>query len=77
MKSKYPDDITKISANKLFFLLCDHKMQIFIQQLKQHDHGDVADYDRLCARIISNVFTFVSEYYGIRGDGDMDETEFD
>lgn len=75
MKSKYPDDIVKVVGNKLFFIICERKMQMFAKQLKVHDHVDLADYDRLCTKIISNVLTFVNEYYVIRGDGD--ENEFD
>ncbi len=35
-------------------------MQTFVQQLKIHDHVDLTDYDRLCMKIVSNVFTFMS-----------------
>lgn len=50
-------------------------MQIFVQQLKNHDHVDIQNYDKLCWRVISNVFTFMNEYFVIKGDGD--DGEFD
>lgn len=75
VKSKYPDDIVRSVGNKLFFLICDKKMQIFVDQLKDYDQNDVESYDKLCWRIISNVFTFINEYYVIKGDDE--ETGFD
>lgn len=60
VKSKYPDEIVKMVGNKVFFIICDKKMQKFVQILKNHDHVDISDYDKLCERIISNVFTFMN-----------------
>lgn len=50
-------------------------MQIFVDQLKDYDQNDRESYDKLCWRIISNVFTFINEYYVIKGDDE--ETGFD
>jgi hypothetical protein len=69
VKSKYPDEVVKTVGNKVFFMICEKKMHMFVQQLKDYEHhGNTEGYDKLCWRIISNVFTFMNEYYVIKGD---------
>jgi hypothetical protein len=70
VKSKYPDDVVKAVGNKVFFMICEKKMHLFVQQLKVYEHANTKGYDKLCLRIISNVFTFMNEYYVIKGDDD-------
>jgi hypothetical protein len=43
---------------------------MFVQKLKNYDHVNTEGYDKLCYRIVSNVFTFMNEYYVIKGDDD-------
>ena len=34
VKSKYPDDITKVAGNKIFFSICLCKMEAFLTKIK-------------------------------------------
>lgn len=65
VKSKYPDNITKVAGNKIFFTICLFKMQSLLQDCSGSGLDDLSHMD---SKIISNVVTFITEYFVLKGD---------